>query len=121
MKINLIAIITVAGLTLLTNAATAQDYNDWGVIDPYGLQQTDQWGNIHYTDPYAYDSQVDAYGNVISSDSGTMDSSQNYYDLTPVQTGGSYGGYSSGSTSSTYVPYPNTTDSHKSFINSIWE
>lgn len=119
MKSNLKAIITVAGLTLFANAAIAQDYNNWGVIDPYGLQQMDQWGNIHYTNPYAYDSQVDAYGNVISSDGGMMDSSPDYYELTPVQPSGYYG--SSGSTSSTYVPYPNTTDSHKSFINSIWD
>ncbi len=122
MRINLKAIITVASLTLFANAAIAQDYNNWGVIDPYGLQQVDQWGNIHYTDPYAYDSQVDIYGNVISSGSGMMDPSLDYYNLTPVQSGGSYGGYSSGSTtSSTYVPYPGTTDSHKSFINSIWK
>ena len=121
MKINLKAIITVAGLTLFAGAAVAQDYNNWGVIDPYGLQQMDQYGNIHYTDPYAYDSQVDAYGNVISNGSGMMDSSPGYYELTPTQPGGYYGGPSSGSTSSTYVPYPGTTDSHKSFINSIWD
>lgn len=121
MRTNLKAIITVAGLTLFANTALAQDYNNWGVIDPYGLQQMDQWGNIHYTDPYAYDSQVDAYGNVISSHSGMMDSSPDYYELTPVQPSGSYGSYSSGSSSSTYVPYPGTTDSHKSFINSIYE
>lgn len=119
MKTNLKSIITVVGLTLIAGTAAAQDYNNWGVIDPYGLQQTDQWGNIHYTNPYAYDSQVDAYGNVISSDSGMMDPSLDYYDLTPVQPSGYYGG--SSSTSSSSVPYPNTTDSHQSFINSIWE
>ncbi|MGI9326153.1 MAG: hypothetical protein ACR2PZ_13095 [Pseudomonadales bacterium] len=110
-----------AVLTCVSGVAAAQDYNNWGVIDPYGLQMQDQWGGIHYTDPYAYDSQVDIYGNVITSDYGQLDPSLDYYDLTPVP--GAYSNGSSGSSASggTYVPYTNPTDSHQSFINSIWE
>lgn len=127
---------TIASAAVLACAATtamAQDYNNWGVIDPYGMQMQDQWGNTHYVDPYAYDSQVDIYGNVISSYHGNLDSSLDYYDLQPVQpdwnsgySSGYSGGYSSGlssgsSTIDTYVPYTNPTDSHQSFINAIWE
>lgn len=107
-------------LSCAASSVAAQDYNNWGVIDPYGLQMTDQWGNIHYTDPYAYDSQVDMYGNVITSDSGMLDPSLDYYDLTPVPNP-YYDNATSGSSNSTYVPYTNPTDSHQSFINSIWE
>lgn len=105
-------LLTVSGLV------AAQDYNNWGVIDPYGLQMQDQWGNIHYTNPYAYDSQVDMYGNVIYSDQGTLDQSQDYYDLTPVPSASTY---SAPVSSGSYVPYTNPVDSHQSFINSIWE
>ena len=113
---------TVIILSCVASSAFAQDYNNWGVIDPFGLQMEDQWGNIHYADPYAYDSQVDAYGNVISSDYGYLEPSLDYFELTPVQPSWNSGSssYDSGS-SSTYVPYTNPTDSHQSFINSIWE
>ncbi len=122
MKTIIKKIATVTILLCTAGSAFAQDYNNWGVIDPYGLQMQDQWGNIHYTNPYAYDSQVDAYGNVIYSENGYLEPSLDYYELTPVQPSWNSGstGYDSGS-SSTYVPYANPTDSHQSFINSIWE
>ncbi len=88
------------------------------MIDPYGLQMQDQWGNTHYTDPYAYDSQVDMYGNVISSDYGQLDPSQDFYDLTPVPYDSGSGFSTSGGT---YVPYTNPKNSQQSFINSVWE
>ncbi len=123
---------TIASVAILACAATssfAQDYNNWSNIDPYGMQMQDQWGNVHYVDPYAYDSQVDAYGNVISNYHGQLDSNLDYYDLQTVQPSWDSGyssGYSSGfssgsSTIDTYVPYTNPTDSHQSFINAIWE
>ena len=114
-------LITSVAVLCAASTSFAQDYNNWGVIDPYGLQMQDQWGNIHYTNPYAYDSQVDIHGNVVYSENGYLDQSLDYYELTPVQP--SYNsGYDTGSTgSSTYVPYANPTDSHQSFINSIWE
>lgn len=121
MKSIMKKITAAAALTLFANVSSAADYNNWGVIDPYGLQQVDQFGNIYYTDPYAYDSQVDIYGNVISSDYGTLAPSLDYYDLTPVQPYSSgYGSYGTSSTS-TYVPYNNPKDSHEKFINAIWE
>jgi len=121
MNIKVKTLVSLVVLAMFASSASAADYNNWGVIDPYGLQQQDEWGNIYYTDPYAYDSQVDIYGNVISSDSGMLDPSLDYYDLTPVQPD-TYNGYSTGgSSSSTYVPYANPVDSHQSFINSIWE
>ncbi|MEN1728953.1 MAG: hypothetical protein AAGJ52_10995 [Pseudomonadota bacterium] len=131
MKTVIKTIATAALLTCTAATAFAQDYNNWGVIDPYGMQMQDQWGNVHYVDPYAYDSQVDMYGNVISSYHTNLDPSLNYYDLQPVQpswnsgySGGYSSGFSSGSTSGvidTYVPYTNPSNSHESFINAIWE
>jgi len=114
--------ISAAAAFAIAGAAAAQDYNNWGVIDNSGLQMEDQWGNTHYVDPYAYDSQVDIYGNVISSDYGQLDPSLDYYELTPVQPDTSYGGYDYGSTTTdTYVPYESPSNSHESFINSIYE
>ncbi len=123
MKLTMKNIATAAALTLGAGLASANDFDNWGVIDPYGLQQVDQYGNIYYTDPYAYDSVVDAYGNVISNYNGTIEPASGYYDLTPVQPAGGYSSYGSygASSSSTYVPYPNATDSHQKFINAIWE
>ena len=106
-----------AATVCLTGIASAQDYNDWSSISPYGLEMQDQYGGIHYVDPYAYDSQVDVYGNVYSSYGYEMDPGLGMYDLTPAWQDNSY---SSGS-SSTYGPYENPVDSHQSFINSIWE
>ena len=127
-KTTVKTIATAALLTCVATSALSQDYNEWGAIDPYGMQMQDQWGNTHYVDPYAYDSQVDMYGNVVSSYDGYMDPSLNYYDLQPVQPSWNSGyssGFSSGSSTSgaidTYVPYSNPTDSHQSFINAIWE
>lgn len=58
-------------------SATAQDSSNWNGIDPFGVPMVDQFGDIHYVDPYAYDSRVDAYGNVYSDYNGEM----NPYDL----------------------------------------
>ncbi|KCZ93406.1 hypothetical protein [Hyphomonas johnsonii] len=112
-----------AALAILAGTAAAQDYNNWGEISPWGSTMVDEWGNEHYVDPYAYDSQVDMYGNVISSYNGELDPSLDYYDLTPVQPGYDYsGGYGSGgSTSSSDLPYSQPADSHEAFINSIYE
>ena len=132
MKTVIKHIATSAFLTCAATSAFSQDYNNWGVIDPYGMQMQDQWGNLHYVDPYAYDSQVDMYGNVISSYHGQLDPSLDYSNLQPVQpswNGGYSSGYSSGFSSSsstsgvidTYVPYSNPSNSHESFINAIWE
>jgi len=112
--------IAVAALTALAGTAAAQDYNNWGVIDPYGLQMEDEWGNIHYVDPYAHDSQVDIYGNVISSDYGQLDPSLDFHDLTPVQPDTSWS-VEPLTGDDTYVPYVQPADSHEAFINSIWE
>ena len=64
-------------------SAAAQDYTNWNGIDPYGVPMVDQFGDIHYVDPYAYDSQVDAYGNVHSSYTGELEPNGiDMYDLT---------------------------------------
>ncbi|KCZ93430.1 hypothetical protein [Hyphomonas johnsonii] len=110
----------IVALSAFAGAASAQDYGYWaeGSISPWGMEMYDQYGDSHYVDPYAYDSQVDNYGNVYSSYSGEMDPSIGMYDLSPISPN-PYD-YSSGG-SSTYVPYENPVDSHQSFINSIWE
>lgn len=118
---NLIKLVAPAlvALSAFGGTASAQDYLDWapGSISPWGMEMYDPYGNSVFVDPYAYDSQVDMYGNVISSYSGDLDPSLNYYDLSPTNP---YSTWDSGSTS-TYVPYENPTSSHESFINSIWE
>ena len=55
-----------------TGTAAAQDSSNWAGIDPFGVPMVDQFGDIHYVDPYAYDSQVDMHGNVYSSYTGEM-------------------------------------------------
>ncbi|MEM0986015.1 MAG: hypothetical protein AAGJ32_07195 [Pseudomonadota bacterium] len=108
------AIAAVAFAAAGAGAASAQDYNDWSSISPWGLEMQDQYGDIHYVDPYAYDSQVDIYGNVYSDYNGEMDPSIGMYDLTPAwqdnsyDTGSEYSwseydssAYSTGSSSST--------------------
>ncbi len=123
-KIALIASLAIATLGL-TNTASAQDSGYWaeGSISPWGMEMYDQYGDSHFVDPYAYDSQVDYYGNVYSSDSGYMDPQigmNDLYHTNPYATDTYSSGYDT-STTSTYVPYSNPTSSHESFINSIWE
>lgn len=119
---KLFAKATAIALVALTavGAASAQDSGYWaeGSISAWGMEMYDQYGNSHFVDPYAYDSQVDLYGNVYSSDSGYFDPQigmEDLYHTNPYAT--DYGSTSS----STYVPYENPVDSHQSFINSIWE
>ncbi|MEM7766793.1 MAG: hypothetical protein AAF253_04815 [Pseudomonadota bacterium] len=93
-----LALAAFALTTAQAGTAAAQDYNDWSSISPYGLEMQDEYGNIHYVDPYAYDSQADIYGNVYSDYSGTMDPAIGMYDLTPAWQDNSYGGgYNTGS------------------------
>ena len=104
-------------LTIGTSGvASSQDYNDWSTISPWGLEMQDQYGDFHYVDPYAYDSQVDVYGNVYSDYSGSMTPSAGMYDLSPTPYGGST------YTAPTYSnPYEGRTDAHGSFLKSIWD
>lgn len=81
--ISKLALSATAAAAVIAGAASAQDYNDWSTISPYGLEMVDQFGNVHYVDPYAYDSQVDNYGNVYSNYNYSMDPSVGMYDLTP--------------------------------------
>ncbi|WP_370336437.1 hypothetical protein [Parvularcula marina] len=81
--ISKLALSAIAATTVIAGAASAQDYSDWSTISPYGLEMVDQFGNVHYVDPYAYDSQVDNYGNVYSNYNYSMDPSVGMYDLTP--------------------------------------
>ncbi|MEQ9434216.1 hypothetical protein, partial [Hyphomonas sp.] len=95
-----------------------QDSGYWaeGSISPWGMEMYDDYGNSHFVDPYAYDSQADIYGNIYSSDSGYMDPQIGMSDLYSTNPYAADTG-----SSSTYVPYENPVDSHQSFINSIWE
>lgn len=115
-KIAIAAALSVTS-AMTVGVAAAQDYMTWNDIDPYGSLMYDQWGNEHRVDPYAYDSVVDIYGNVYSSDYG-IDNSLDTYDLTFNNPTAST--WDTGS-SSTYVPYESPVDSHQAFINSIWE
>ena len=114
-------IIAAVSLAAAAGIASAQDYMDWSSISPYGLEMQDQYGDIHYVDPYAYDSQVDIYGNVYSSYGYEMQPGIGMYDLTPAWQDNSF---STGTSSSTYFdtnPYAGATDSHSKFLESIWE
>lgn len=70
-------------LALASGTAASQDYNDWSTMTSLGLEMQDEFGNIHYVDPFAYDSQVDLYGNVYSNDYYQMQPTPGMYDLTP--------------------------------------
>ncbi len=110
--------------TALTGAAAAQDYNDWSSISPYGLEMQDQYGGIHYVDPYAYDSQVDVYGNVYSSYNYDLEPGIGLYDLTPAWQDNSGGWGATTTDSFSYLdtnPYAGATTSHEKFLESIWE
>ncbi|MEM9738558.1 MAG: hypothetical protein AAF829_01725 [Pseudomonadota bacterium] len=117
-----IALAALALVTAATGTASAQDYNDWSTISPWGLEMVDQFGNTHYVDPWAHDSQVDAYGNVYSDYYGQMDNSVGMYDLTPSWTDDTSTGWASDS-SSYYdsAPYASPSNSHEAFINSIYD
>ncbi|MEM9736778.1 MAG: hypothetical protein AAF908_09265 [Pseudomonadota bacterium] len=105
--------LTAALAALIAVPAAAQDYNNWSTMTPYGLEMVDPYGTIYYVNPYAYDSQVDVYGNVYSDPYGTMAPSAGMYDLTPnTGTGGGY--YNTN-------PYAGATDSHDKFLEMIWE
>tara|TARA_R110000850_G_C9721228_1_gene442283 strand:+ start:298 stop:657 length:360 start_codon:yes stop_codon:yes gene_type:complete len=112
------ALIALVALTGALGTASAQDSGYWaeGSISPWGMEMYDDYGNSHFVDPYAYDSQADIYGNIYSSDSGYMDPQIGMSDLYSTNPYAADTG-----TSSTYVPYENPVDSHQSFINSIWE
>ncbi|MEO0467355.1 MAG: hypothetical protein AAF216_12505 [Pseudomonadota bacterium] len=118
-----IALAALALTTAVTGTAAAQDYNDWSTMSAWGLEMVDEYGNTHYVDPYAYDSQVDIYGNVYSDYSGQMDPSLGMYDLTPAWSDNSYG-YGGTTESFSYLdsnPYAGATSSHDKFLESIWE
>ncbi len=124
MKLANLAAAVVLAATALTGAAAAQDYNDWSSISPYGLEMQDQFGDIHYVDPYAYDSQVDVYGNVYSSYSGELDPGIGLYDLTPAWQDNSSSWGTPSTDSWSYLdsnPYAGATTSHEKFLESIWE
>lgn len=113
----LAAFALTAAAAAATGTAAAQDYNDWSTISPYGLEMVDPYGNTVYVDPYAYDSQVDNYGNVVSSYTGQLDPSLGYYDLAPAWSNDT-------SSSSSYYdtnPYAGATTSHDKFLEMIWE
>jgi len=117
-----LALASLALAAAVTGTAAAQDYNDWSSISPWGLEMQDEFGNFHYVDPYAYDSQVDQYGNVYSSYDGYLDPSLGMYDLTPAWPDTSYG--TGGSDSFSYLdtnPYAGATSSHEQFLEYIWE
>ena len=66
------AFAALAIVAATSGVASAQDNMNWSGIDPYGVPMVDQFGDIHYVDPHAHDSQVDIYGNVYSSYNGEM-------------------------------------------------
>ncbi len=115
--------IALVALTSLVGAASAQDSGYWaeGSISPWGMEMFDEYGNSHFVNPYAYDSQADIYGNIYSSDSGYLDPQIGMSDLYHTNPYATDYGSSSTSTYEPYVPYANPVDSHQSFINSIWE
>ncbi|MEO0465593.1 MAG: hypothetical protein AAF216_03545 [Pseudomonadota bacterium] len=120
-KIALSALALVAATT--ATAASAQDYLDWSSMAPGGLEMVDPYGNVYTVDPWASDSQVDAYGNVVSSYGYQMDESLGMYDLTPAWQDNSYG-YGATTDSYSYLdsnPYAGATTSHDKFLESIWE
>ncbi|MEM8699356.1 MAG: hypothetical protein AAGF44_09305 [Pseudomonadota bacterium] len=107
---TLIAALAATAIGFTAQTGMAQDYNNWSTISPYGLEMVDPYGNVYHVDPYAYDSQVDAYGNVISSYGYDMSPGVGMYDLTP-NTGGYYD----------TNPYAGATTSHDKFLEMIWE
>jgi len=66
---------------------------DWSSMSSGGLEMVDQWGYFHTVDPWAYDSQVDFNGNVVSSYDYGMDPMIGYSDLTPAWQDNGYSGY----------------------------
>ena len=115
-------LIAATAITTLGGVASAQE-NFWdGEIDPYGRVMYDQFGDVHYTDPYATDSMVDMYGNVIHTDQGQFDpfyGNGNFQELYTQDPTANYDWSTPSVTSD--VPYAQPADSHEAFINSIWE
>ena len=101
--------------------AAAQDSGYWaeGSISPWGMEMYDDYGNSHFVDPYAYDSQVDIYGNVYSNDYGYMDPQVGMNDL--YHTNPYAADTSSSSSYYDTNPYAGATTSHEKFLESIWE
>ncbi len=101
--------------------ASAQYYGNWaeGSISPWGMEMYDDYGNSHFVDPYAYDSQVDIYGNVYSNDYGYMDPQVGMNDL--YHTNPYAADTSSSSSYYDTNPYAGATTSHEKFLESIWE
>ncbi|MEM9739532.1 MAG: hypothetical protein AAF829_06650 [Pseudomonadota bacterium] len=119
-KIALSALALVAATTATT--ASAQDYMDWSSMAPGGLEMVDPYGNVYTVDPWASDSQVDAYGNVVSSYGYQMDDTLGMYDLTPAwQDNTSTWGSTDSSSYYNTNPYAGATDSHDKFLEMIWE
>jgi hypothetical protein len=121
---NIASKIALAALALVAatvTTASAQDYQDWSSLSPYGLEMVDEFGNVHYVDPYAYDSQVDIYGNVTSSYGYEMDPSLGMSDLTPAWQDNTTWGTSDSSSYYDTNPYAGATTSHEQFLESIWE
>lgn len=117
-----IALSALALVTAATGTASAQDYMDWSSMSSGGLEMVDQWGYVHTVDPWAYDSQVDFNGNVVSSYGYEMDPMIGYSALTPAWQDNTTSGWAVDSDPYyNSAPYANPADSHESFIKSIWE
>ena len=115
-------LIAATAVATLGGVASAQESFFDGEIDPYGRVMYDQFGDVHYTDPYATDSMVDAYGNVIYREQGEFDPYYGNGDFGHLYTQDPTANFDSSSTfSSTYVPYEQPADSHEAFINWIYE
>ena len=94
--------------------AAAQDYQNWDGMTNWGVPMYDQFGDVHYVDPYAYDSQVDMYGNVVSDYNGEMNPyNLGMSELTHAYPNNSYNsGYNSGYVAPSYsAPSFNEYDS----------
>ncbi|MEO0817867.1 MAG: hypothetical protein AAFX86_11265 [Pseudomonadota bacterium] len=117
-----IALSALALVTAATGTAAAQDYMDWSSMSSGGLEMVDQWGYVHTVDPWAHDSQVDFYGNVVSSYGYEMDPMIGYSALTPAWQDNSFSVYNPDPTGFlNSSPYESPSNSHESFINMIHE
>ncbi|MEM9154621.1 MAG: hypothetical protein AAGB13_06215 [Cyanobacteria bacterium P01_F01_bin.33] len=102
-----------------------------GMAEIASAQVYDPWSNMMYDTSgceYYNSCWVDQYGDVYGSNSYETqtyvhDGWNTYTPLSPDNNVYAPPSYSAPSYSATdtYVPYPNTDDSHQQFINSIWE
>lgn len=117
------ALISITAFAGVVGTATAQDSSNWaeGSISPWGMEMYDEYGNSHYVDPYAYDSQVDNDGNVYSSDYGYMDPQIGMNDLYHTNPYAADTGTSTGTSYLDTNPYAGATTSHEKFLEYIWE